>query len=146
MYLRLIWKLFNGTHGIRKCVPDKYYINFHMYHNVNIFMGLPTSNTEWSWSSNLHENGFPTPYNVLTGTPDLQKMGFTTPYTLGSAASDFLLGQGSSGCLLALFDLTLCVQVNNLSVTSGRVFLGWTSTISKDICVLLKDCLAQGHN
>ena len=37
------------------------------------------------------------------------------------------------------FDLILYVSVNNLSVTSGRVFLGWTST------KLGLMCLAQGH-
>ena len=40
---------------------------------------------------------------------------------------------------LILFDLILNVPVNNLSVTSGRVFLGWTSTKLGLIC------LAQGH-
>ena len=39
-----------------------------------------------------------------------------------------------------LFDLILYVPVNNLSVTSGRVFLGLTSTKLGLIC------LAQGHN
>ena len=39
-----------------------------------------------------------------------------------------------------LFDLILYVPVNNLSVTSGWVFLGWTST------KLGLMCLAQGHN
>ena len=39
-----------------------------------------------------------------------------------------------------LFDLNLYVPVNNLSVTSGRVFLSWTST------KLGLMCLAQGHN
>ena len=41
---------------------------------------------------------------------------------------------------ISLFDLILYVPVNNLSVTSGRVFLGWTST------KLGWMCLAQGHN
>ena len=36
--------------------------------------------------------------------------------------------------------LILYVQVNNLSVTSGWVFLGWTST------ELELMCLANGHN
>ena len=42
--------------------------------------------------------------------------------------------------LIFLFDLILYVPVNNLSVTSGWVFLGWTST------KLGLMCLAQGHN
>ena len=41
-----------------------------------------------------------------------------------------------------LFDLILYVPANNLSVTSGRVFLGWTNTCTK----LGLMCLAQGHN
>ena len=40
---------------------------------------------------------------------------------------------------ICLFDLVLYVPVNNLLVISGWVFLCWTSTISKDLCVLLKD-------
>ena len=39
-----------------------------------------------------------------------------------------------------MFDLILYIPVNNLSVTSGRVFLGWTST------KLGLMCLAQEHN
>ena len=39
-----------------------------------------------------------------------------------------------------LFDLILYIPVNNLSVMSGRVFLGLTST------KLGLMCLAQGHN
>ena len=39
-----------------------------------------------------------------------------------------------------LFDLILYVPVNNPSVMSGRVFLGWTSTKQGSMC------LAQGHN
>ena len=39
-----------------------------------------------------------------------------------------------------LFDLILYIPVNNFSVMSGRVFLGWTSTKQGLIC------LAQGHN
>ena len=39
-----------------------------------------------------------------------------------------------------LFDLILYVPVNNLSVMSGRVFLGWTCT------KLGLMCLPQGHN
>ena len=42
--------------------------------------------------------------------------------------------------LQCLFDLVLYVPVNNFSVTSGRVFLGWTST------QLGLMWLAQGHN
>ena len=38
-----------------------------------------------------------------------------------------------------LFDSILYIPVNNLSVTSGQVFLGWTST--KQLLM----CLAQGH-
>ena len=38
-----------------------------------------------------------------------------------------------------IFDFILCGPVNNLSVTSGRVFLGWTST------KLGLVCLAQGN-
>ena len=41
---------------------------------------------------------------------------------------------------VCLFDLILYVSVNNLSVTSGRVFMGCTST------KLGLMCLAQGHN
>ena len=47
-------------------------------------------------------------------------------------------GQGIM--FVCLFDLILYVPVYNLSVTSGRVFLGWTST------KLGLMCLAQGHN
>ena len=39
-----------------------------------------------------------------------------------------------------LFDLILYTTVNNLSVMSGWVFLGWTSTKQGSMC------LAQGHN
>ena len=42
--------------------------------------------------------------------------------------------------LSVLFDLILYVPVNNLSVMSGWVFLGCTSTKQGLIC------LAQGHN
>ena len=41
---------------------------------------------------------------------------------------------------LVLFDLVLYIPVNNLSVMSGKVFLGWTSTNQR-----IK-CLAQVHN
>ena len=41
---------------------------------------------------------------------------------------------------VCLFDLIINVPVNNLSVMSGRVFLGWTSTKQG----LMR--LAQGHN
>ena len=34
----------------------------------------------------------------------------------------------SFGCLFCLFDLILYVPGNNLSVMSGQVFMGWTST------------------
>ena len=40
----------------------------------------------------------------------------------------------------SLFDLILYAPVNNLSVKSGQVFLGWTST------KLGLMCLAKGHN
>ena len=43
----------------------------------------------------------------------------------------------NSGLILILL---LYILVNNLSVTSGGVFLGWTST------KLGLMCLAQGHN
>ena len=39
-----------------------------------------------------------------------------------------------------LFDLILYMLVNNFSVMSGSVFLGWTSTKQGLVC------LAQGHN
>ena len=42
--------------------------------------------------------------------------------------------------LACLFDLIFCVPVTNLSVTSGRVFLGLTSTKLRSMS------LAQGHN
>ena len=41
---------------------------------------------------------------------------------------------------ICLFDLIIYVPVNNLSVISGQVFLGWTSTNQGLMC------LAQGHN
>ena len=43
-------------------------------------------------------------------------------------------------CYICLFDLILYIPVNNQSVMSGRVFLGWTNT------KLGLMCLAQGHN
>ena len=43
-------------------------------------------------------------------------------------------------CLFCSFNLIFYIPVNNFSVTSGRVFLGWTST------KLGLMCLAQGHN
>ena len=42
--------------------------------------------------------------------------------------------------ILCLFDLILYFPVNNFSVMLGRVFLGWTSTKQRLMC------LAQGHN
>ena len=39
-----------------------------------------------------------------------------------------------------LFDLILYIPVNNISITSGRVYPGWTST---ELGLM---CLAQGHN
>ena len=39
---------------------------------------------------------------------------------------------------LVLFEFILYIPVNNLSVMSGRVFLGWTST-KQSYCALLKD-------
>ena len=49
----------------------------------------------------------------------------------------FLLGIWLQVAKFNSFDLILYVPVNNLSVMSGRVFLGWTSI--KDKCVLLKE-------
>ena len=43
-------------------------------------------------------------------------------------------------CLFVFVCLILYVPVNNLSVTSGQVYLGWTSTKQGLMC------LAQGHN
>ena len=42
--------------------------------------------------------------------------------------------------MICLFDLIFYVPVNNFSVMSGRVFLGWNSTKHGLMC------LAQGHN
>ena len=42
--------------------------------------------------------------------------------------------------MICLFDLILYIPVNNLSVTSGQVFLGLTSS------KLGLMCFAQGHN
>ena len=47
---------------------------------------------------------------------------------------------GLNQTTIKYFDLILYVPVNNLSVTSGRVFLGWTST------KLGRMFLTQGHN
>ena len=48
--------------------------------------------------------------------------------TLGQRSNNVFLVNASPTQLCFLFDLILYVPVNNLSVTSGRVFLGWTST------------------
>ena len=46
----------------------------------------------------------------------------------------------SGKSMICLFDLILYVSVNNFSVMSGGVFLGWTSTKQGLMC------LAQGYN
>ena len=43
-------------------------------------------------------------------------------------------------CKMFFFDLMLYIPVNNFSVMSGQVFLGWTSRIQGLMC------LAQEHN
>ena len=49
-------------------------------------------------------------------------------------------GVPSTSALVCLYDLILYVPVNNLSVTSGQVFLGSTSAKQGLMC------LTQGHN
>ena len=70
----------------------------------------------------------------------MDKKIFTILHTINLLIQIYGTYNISMMCFFVLFDLILNVPVNNFSVMSGRVFMGWTSTKQGLMW------LAQGHN
>ena len=103
----------------------------------------PTSETPFKWR--FTGGLIVVPFYMLTGMcPTTNSANAQVMWHLVWNNKDDIISyvhiQWKEEIYFCLFDLILYIPVNNLSVISGQVFLGWTSTNQGLMC------LAQGHN